>query len=180
LEDFIRLGLYSGMRSGEMLELDWARVDLDRNLVILYPEDQKNTKIGSVPLTREAHAVLTNRAKFRASHCPASPWVFCNSEGDRIASVKRSFREAVQRAGLEDVHPHDLRRTFGSWLVQRGASIQAVSALLRHSDIRITDRVYAHLNPEELARVARILDAPPPASGGDVSRTDLTVSRRPF
>ena len=47
--------------------------------------------------------------------------------------------EACRLAGLEDVHPHDLRRTFGSWLVQAGVPIQTVSTLLRHSDIRITD-----------------------------------------
>ena len=50
-------------------------------------------------------------------------------------------------ADLENVHPHDLRRTFGSWLVQSGIGIERVSALLRHGDVAITARVYAHLRP---------------------------------
>ena len=78
----------------------------------------------------------------------------------------------MRRAGLEDTHPHDLRRTFGSWLVQAGVSIQAVSALLRHSDIRITDRVYAHLSPESLREAVAVLNA-----GEPVSRLGFTLPR---
>lgn len=46
---------------------------------------------------------------------------------------------------LNDVYPHDLRRTFGSWLVQAGVGIERVSELLRHGDVAITARVHAHL-----------------------------------
>ena len=113
--------------------------------------------------------VLIARARFRATYCPASPWVFCNHQGLRIGSVKKSFASAVRQAGLEDVHPHDLRRTFGSWLVQAGVSIQAVSALL-HSDIRITDRIYAHLSPESLREAVDVLN-----TGEPVSRLGFTL-----
>ncbi|WP_217994913.1 tyrosine-type recombinase/integrase [Methylogaea oryzae] len=81
-----------------------------------------------------------------------------HKEGERIASIKKGFASAVKAAGLDDVHPHDLRRTFGSWLVQAGVPIQAVSSLLRHSDIRITDRVYAHLSPVTLKSAVDVLD----------------------
>lgn len=66
----------------------------------------------------------------------------------------------VADADLSDVHPHDLRRTFGSWLVQAGVGIERVSELLRHSDIGITARVYAHLRPDDLASAAAMLDRP--------------------
>lgn len=172
LPDFIRLGLYTGMRPGELLHLEWNRVDLSRHLVYLGAGDQKNGKVSSVPLNQPAREALIVRARFRATHCPAAPWVFCNHEGQRIASIKKSFASAVRRAGLEDTHPHDLRRTFGSWLVQAGVSIQAVSALLRHSDIRITDRVYAHLSPESLREAVAVLNA-----GEPVSRLGFTLPR---
>jgi integrase len=156
--DFIRLGLYTGMRPGEILGLEWSRVDLSRNLIYLGTDDQKNGKMGSVPLNERAREAIIARARFRASNCPASSWVFCNRDGVRIASIKKGFASACRLAGLEDVHPHDLRRTFGSWLVQSGVPIQTVSALLRHSDIRITDRVYAHLSPDSLREAAAVLD----------------------
>ena len=82
--------------------------------------------------------------------------------------MKKSFREAVVKIGLEDVHPHDLRRTCGSLLAQAGVPIHAVSALLRHSDIRVTDRVYAHLSPTEVRAAVEVLNG---------NRNGVTVSR---
>ncbi|UZR29033.1 tyrosine-type recombinase/integrase [Methylococcus mesophilus] len=158
LVDFIRLGLNTGMRPGEMLALDWARVDLPRGLIYLGKRNQKNRKVGSIPLNQEARSTLIQRARFRATHCPASQWVFCDKEGNRIASIRKGFGIAVRKAGLIDVHPHDLRRTCGSWLVQSGQSIHAVSDLLRHSDIRVTHEHYAHLAPENLRDAVSVLD----------------------
>jgi integrase len=87
--------------------------------------------------------------------------------------VKKGFTLAVERAGLEDVHPHDLRRTFGSWLVQAGVDIRRVSELMRHSDIRITAKIYAHLAPGDLVAAVEALDRTP--RGGAVSRSGFTL-----
>ena len=81
-------------------------------------------------------------------------------DGSRIDSVKKGFAACVADAELNDVHPHDLRRTFGSWLVQAGVGIERVSGLLRHGDVAITARVYAHLRPSDLAATVAILDRP--------------------
>jgi integrase len=175
LTDFIRLGLNTGLRPGEMLELEWARVDSGANLIYLGAEHQKNGKVGSVPLNRDARSAIASRARFRATHCPESPWVFCTKKGARIASIKKGFALAVRRAGLEDVHPHDLRRPFGSWLVQSGVDIRRVSELMRHSDIRVTARVYAHLAPADLADAVEVLDRTP--NGGPVSRLGFTLPK---
>ncbi len=158
LQDFILLGLHTGMRPGELLGLEWKRVDLQANLVYLEAKNQKSGKPGSVPLNTIAREAILSRARFRAQHCPSSAWVFCNRKGQRLQSIKRSFAATCRRAGLTDVHPHDLRRTCGSWLVQKGVPIQHVSKLLRHSDIRITDRVYAHLAPENTRTTVQVLE----------------------
>lgn len=160
MKDFILLCLYTGMRSGEALELEWDRVDLARGLILLGAENQKSGKAGSIPLNASARKALVSRAGFRAEHCPASPWVFSNRRGERIASIKKGFARAVRKACLQDVHPHDLRRTFGSWLVQAGVDIRRVSELMRHSDIRVTARVYAHLSPGDLVDAVGVLDGP--------------------
>jgi len=72
--------------------------------------------------------------------------------------IEERKKAGIAPANLENVHPHDLRRTFGSWLVQSDVPIQTVSALLRHSDIRVTVKVYAHLAPENLRGAAAVLD----------------------
>ncbi|EGV32869.1 integrase family protein [Thiorhodococcus drewsii AZ1] len=166
LYDFIRLGLNTGMRPGEMLWLEWRRVDLQGALITFEATrtktGQKNGKPGRVPLNQEAREAILTRARFRATHCLDSPWVFCRRDGSRIARIMKGFIGCASDAGLEDVHPHDLRRTFGSWLVQAGVGIERVSALLRHGDVAITARVYAHLRPDDLASATAILDRPKP------------------
>lgn len=165
----MRLGLYAGLRPGEILGLDWSRVDFDRDRISFAPADQKNGKFGVVPLNHEAREALISRARFRSTWCPGSSWVFARKDGSRIASVKVGFASCVKAGGLVDVHPHDLRRTFGSWLVQAGVGIERASELLRHGDVAITARVYAHLRPSDLAEAVAVLD-----------RTESTVSRSGF
>lgn len=157
LPDFIRLGLNTGMRCGEMLGLEWRRVGLQEGLIYLEATHQKNGKIGSVPLNRQAREAILSRARFRAEFCPASPWVFAHKDGSRIKAVKRSFSTACQRAGIEDFHIHDLRHTCAAWLVQAGVSIREIAELLRHSDIRITMR-YAHLSPDNVRAAVEALE----------------------
>ena len=160
LPSFVALTLYAGLRPGEALGLTWARVDLTARRIDFGAEDQKNGRPGAVPINDHARAALLERAAYRATWCPASPWVFCRRDGTRVASLKKAFAAAVAAAALDDVHPHDLRRTFGSWLVQAGEGIDRVSKLLRHSDISVTARVYAHLRPGDLAQTAAALDGP--------------------
>lgn len=99
-------------------------------------------------------------------------------QGDRIASVKKGFAACVRDADLVDVHPHDLRRTCGSWLVQAGVGIDRVSELLRDSDVAITARVYAHLRPSDLADAIAILDRQEQSGPGTHLHTDLHTGPR--
>lgn len=81
LADFIRLALNTGMRRGEMLGLEWKRVDLEVGLIHLEAMHTKAGRRRSVPLNDTARSVFLNRARWRAENCPASPWVFCDREG---------------------------------------------------------------------------------------------------
>jgi integrase len=156
LPDFIRLAVHTGCRKGELLGLEWRRVDLQGNLIHLEAEHTKTGRRRAVPLNREARAAIISRARFRAQHCPASPWVFCRKDGSRIADVKRSFATACRRVGIEDFRIHDLRHTCAAWLVKKGVPLVEVRDLLGHRTIQITER-YAHLAPENVrAAVARL------------------------
>lgn len=161
LADFIRLALNTGMRPGEILALSWDRVDMDNGLILFGAEDHKSGKLASIPINAGARLALLSRREFRKQRGIASRYVFTDNRGNEMKSIRKGFATACGIAGLEDVHPHDLRRTFASWLVQDGVSIQMVSGLLRHADISITHAVYAHLNPEQFRAAAATLDARP-------------------
>ena len=151
LADFIKLALHTGMRRGEMLGLEWRRVDLQTGLIHL-EADHDHTKAGkrrSVPMNAVAREAIMGRLRFRAQHRPDSPWVFCDTQGQRIADVKHSFATARKAAGIEDFHIHDLRHTCAAWLVSAGVPLTEVRDLLGHSTVIMTER-YAHLAPERI------------------------------
>ncbi len=157
LADFIRLALNTGCRRNEMLELEWRRVDLQAGLIHLEGQHTKSGKRRSVPLNGVAREAMLSRARFKVQHCPASPWVFCDHEGNRVQSIKRSWATACQRAGIEDLHIHDLRHTCAAWLVTAGVPLTEIRDLLGHSTIRMTER-YAHLAPENIRAAVAALD----------------------
>lgn len=157
LPDLIRLAVNTGMRKGEMLGLNWERVDLRSNLIYLSAEHTKSAKRRSIPLNDEARSALLGRARFRAQYCPDSPWVFASRKGERIGSIKHSFARACRLAGIKDFTVHDLRHTCAAWLVTAGASLQEIRDLLGHSTIKMTER-YAHLAPENVRNAVARLD----------------------
>ncbi len=159
LADFIRLALNTGCRKGELLGLEWARVDLrvDAPRIRLEGTHTKNGKRRFVPLNEDARRALLNLARFRAEHCPASPWVFSHPSGKRVLDLHTGFRTACNKVGITDFRIHDLRHTFASWLVQGGVPLLEVSKLLGHSSIEMTMR-YAHLSPDNLTAAVAVLD----------------------
>ncbi len=149
LPDFIALALNTGMRKGEILGLEWNRVDFSRNLLFLEPEHTKTARRRSVPLNDAARGAIVNRARFRAEHCPDGRWVFAHKDGTRIKDVKTAFRKACRRAGIENFRIHDLRHTCAAWLVQANVRLDRVRDLLGHRSIETTE-IYAHLAPDDI------------------------------
>jgi len=158
LIDFIELGLSTGMRRDEMLQLEWSRVDFGQRLIYLDPDDQKGKVSSAIPLNATALRVLRERLDFHRRHAPKATYVFIDRFGARIASIKTAFYAAAEQAGLPDISPHTLRHTFAAWLVQAGVPLRTVCELCRHKDIRTTMR-YAHLAPENGRAAIELLDA---------------------
>lgn len=164
--DYLTLALNTGLRPQELLKLTWDRVNLEQGTLIFekpkarnVSADQKNGKHAVIPINANARRALLARQDTQRG--VVTRYVFSNRTGHRLMDVGFAFREAAKRAGLEDVQQRDLRRTFASRLVQADVPISAVSELLRHADIRITDRIYAHLSTEHLRVAAAVLDTPP-------------------
>jgi len=157
LAPLITLALYTGMRRGEMLWLEWSRVDLHGNLIYLEAHHTKAGKRRSVSMNTTARSAIISQARYRSEHCPGSRWVFCDEKGDRIASVQRSFNTACARAHIEDFRFHDLRHTCAAWLVQAGVPLMDIRDVLGHSTVKMTER-YAHLAPENTRAAVAMLE----------------------
>ena len=102
----IILGLHTGCRSGELLGLEWNRVDLQNSRIRLEAKHAKSKKARTVPLNRNAREVLLNRQREQARQSMDTSYVFAT----RVGSVKgygRSRMPSLQPAreqGLRVVH----------------------------------------------------------------------------
>src|SRR6266513_265099 len=131
---------------GRLRWLTSDRVDRARGVILL--DITKSGKRREVPLNRAADAVLARRGPRDVG------LVFGSRNWDRF---RTAWENAIIRAKLTDLHWHDLRHTFASWAVQRGATLQEVKELLGHGSLAMVMR-YAHLSPEHLRRAVARLD----------------------
>jgi integrase len=135
----VKLAIETAMRQGEIIGLCWEHVDLNRHIVHLL--DTKNGESRSVPLSTTAVHVL--RALPRSLHGQVFP-------GMTTEAVKRAYKRAVRRAGIEDLRFHDLRHEATSRLFEKGLNIMEVASITGHKDLRMLRR-YTHLKAEDLA-----------------------------
>lgn len=139
----VGLALETAMRRGELLALDWSRVDPSRRVAHL--QDTKNGRPRGIPLSPRAIAILEG---LHGDEPPSSGPVFRAT----AEAVKLAFQRAVQRAGLEDFRFHDLRHEAISRLAERGdLSILEVAAISGHRDLRLLQR-YTHLSAGKIAQ----------------------------
>ena len=122
----------TGLRIGEMNTLLWSDVDLERRIIVV--RDNKGSKdFRTVPLTRRATTILCDHKK--------------NSTGRDVClypRTERTLRDHVERAsmnaGIRRVHPHILRHTFATELVDEGVPLETIQKLLGHKGISMTLR----------------------------------------
>lgn len=150
LAAFIRLALNTGCRRGELLNLEWSRVDFPQRRFLLEARHTKTRRRRSIALNDDALRTLLRLRAWQDEHVPGSPWVFGWKHGSRITTFKTSWTSALKRAGIENFRIHDLRHTFASWLVMQGESIYVVKDLLGHASVTQTE-IYAHLAPSQAA-----------------------------
>lgn len=77
--------------------------------------------------------------------------------GKAVQDIRTGFIGACKRAGIENFRFHDLRHTFASQLVMKGANLKEVQELLGHKDIKMTMR-YAHLSQESKKKAVNLLN----------------------
>jgi integrase/recombinase XerD len=146
----------SGLRVSEAADLRLEQVDLDLGCVTIVG---KGGKERVVPIGRHAQAALRDyveqeRPKLCGGRAPA--YVFLRPGGHRLSrqALWKLVKRRAQAAGVRAVSPHTLRHSFATHLLNGGADLRVVQALLGHTDIGTT-QVYTHVEPARLRRVHR-------------------------
>jgi integrase len=157
LQAIVILAINTGMRKGEIMQLEWERVELDKDLgfnasIRLY--HTKNGKPRGIHLNKQALAALVSVEPDPARRVGL---VFKRSNGEHWGAIRTAFDAALRRAAIPNFRFHDLRHTAASWLVMRGRPLAEIKEVLGHASITMTLR-YAHLSPAHLRSCVESLD----------------------
>jgi integrase len=164
------MAVRAGLRRGELVALQWGDIQLggdenDSERFILVQHNYvrrehtttKSKKSRRVDLSREFRRILVERrdkrlleAYLKGRNDITEEIVFRTPEGtilDPDNLYHRVFLPVLAKAGIRRIRLHDLRHTFGSLLLQNGASIVYVKEQMGHSSIQVTVDTYGHLIP---------------------------------
>lgn len=144
----------SGLRLSELVALEVADVDLPDALV--HVTRGKGGKARQVPVGNHARSALREWLRVRGGLAPPEEGaLFVSRNGSRLSprSVQLRIRHWARRQGLAaGLHPHMLRHSFASHLLESSGDLRAVQELLGHSNLSTT-QIYTHLDFQHLARV---------------------------
>ena len=138
LRPIVTTALQTGMRRGEIFDMQWKNIDFNTRLINLL-----NTKNGSkrdIPMSDELYATLKSMPK-------VSEYVFINPQTNApYVDIKKSFDKVRKIAEIKDFRFHDLRHTFATRMVVAGVDFLTLMELLGHKNVKTTMR-YAHVIP---------------------------------
>jgi integrase len=157
MKEIIRVAVGTGLRRGELLNLQWGDVDLESGRLVVRNRDGFTAKNGSertVPLRGDALETLRemNEARSPLDNEP----VFVDADGDppKPDRVSKRFKFYVRKAklsGRKELSFHSCRHTTGSWLSMQGVPLRVISEILGHSSTQVTE-MYSHLSPDVMDR----------------------------
>ncbi|MEN6421862.1 MAG: tyrosine-type recombinase/integrase, partial [Smithella sp.] len=151
------LSLQTGLRFGEIANLKWGHVDIDRGIIDVV--DPKGVTGRAAYMTGKLKAMFDKMTRRKPND-----YVFIK-DGEQLKDTPKDFFKIVAELGFNiDVTDsrrkvvfHTLRHTFASWHVMAGTDIYTVKKLMGHSNISMTER-YSHLAPEALQNATRTLE----------------------
>ena len=141
----------SGLRLAELVGLNLDQLDLPAGLIQV---QGKGNKARVLPVGRKAREALQAWLPLRALSNPADGAVFVSQQGRRLGA--RAVQLRVRQAGVRELgqhlHPHMLRHSFASHMLESSQDLRSVQELLGHADIGTT-QIYTHLDFQHLAKV---------------------------
>lgn len=146
LKPIVQFAIETAMRRGELLSLTWDNIDTKRQIALL--PLTKNGEARTVPLSSRAIAVLDGLLEEKSGIKPLRVGPVFPITAN---ALKLGFERAVNRAGIEDFHFHDLRHEATSRLAEKLPNLIELAAVTGHKDLRMLKRYY-HPRAEDLAK----------------------------
>jgi integrase len=150
LKPIVLIALHTGMRRGEICNLQWFDLNFDRGLI--HVRDTKNGKDRIIPMNMTVRQLLETQKVLSAqprrnrdgTQKVASTYVFPSPRTDeRLVEIKYSFARAVKEARITDLRFYDFRHTAATRMGDAGADAFTLAAIFGWSDIRMAMR-YTH------------------------------------
>lgn len=147
----VLFALATGLRQGNILDLEWDRVDMRRGVCWIHGAQTKNRQALHVALNETAMGVLRQAAGEHPTR------VFTYHGRPLSWANTRAWRQALLRAGIENFRWHDLRHTWASWMIQGGVPEFILQRMGGWKSAEMVKR-YAHLAPATLTLHASTID----------------------
>ena len=153
----VSLMLFSGLRVGEVEELEVGDLDLEKGEIRIRAEVAKRSKEHRVPMDLRTVALVSARIHERKPFNTPGRYVYPRSEGLVVRSVARNLRNRV-KAMAEDacvtrlnVTPHTLRHTAITQMLERKIPVETVRVIAGHEDLETT-MIYTHLSTKHTVK----------------------------
>jgi integrase len=156
-EPILRLAIFTGLRLGELLGLQWQDLDFDARELHVRRQwtrarelDTPKTEaaLRRIPLSDDLVAFLREHHKRALAEGRAGSFVFISRIGGPLSHrnvQRRAFEPAAALAEIDGVSFHSLRHAFASRMISRGISATVLARLMGHESSVITERRYVHL-----------------------------------
>lgn len=148
LYPIVIIAISTGARRGEILNLRWRDVDLERGLARLVKT--KNNEKRAIPLTHLALEII--QKLYRMENPSKTDFLFPRADGKKPVEITKHWKKALIEAEIEDFRFHDLRHTAASYLAMNGATLAEIAEVLGHKTLQMVKR-YAHLSDQHTASV---------------------------
>ena len=169
LRPILLVAYHLGPRLGEILNLTWNRVDLQRGIIKLRSVDTKTKEPRLVPMTSEVGQCLAELAKVRSL---VTDRVFL-FEGKPLQGIKRAFRTAVRKAQVENFRFHDLRHCAATNMRRAGVDTITAMRIVGHKSERMHRR-YNSVSEGDLLGAASKLNTYLTPASSSVSPTAVS------
>lgn len=154
--DYVIINLLfdTGMRISECLMIEVKHIDMLKRCIFLPAENTKGKKDRYVFFSHEMARILRQWFKIKDLYNNTNNFVFTTSIGNPLINsvFEKNFRNYTARIGLEGITPHCLRNNFAKRFLMAGGNIYALSQILGHSSVQVTEDAYLDLTPDDIRK----------------------------